>query len=369
MPQGPANDGNLRAATVAASLGWLWSKVCVAVGFLVANALSDRVTMPDGDLHLTQGLLTWDADIYQSISQVWYAELPAEVARFFPLFPWLAQRVAWLPGIDEGAALVLIGNLCALGAGIVAYQLVTEVRGSTDAGVTTAWVLALFPSAYILAFGYSEGFVLLLTAAWLLALHRRSWAWLAVLGFVLAMTRPVGILIGLPLVVELVRKPPRPWFRAVPALVAPPAGLLAAFWWLERATGDFWAPLEIQRGLRAGWLDPVRASGRAVFKLVTGEWGYAYNVAFLILFVVLFALSIRQRQPLSWIAFSGITLVVALSAYNIDSLGRYGLVAVPLVVAAAEWADTANRKVVVATVGSLGSMVLTTAALLGVMVP
>ena len=72
-----------------------------------------------------------------------------------------------------------------------------------------------------------------------------------------------------------------------------------------------------------------------MFKLFTGEWGYVYNVGFLVLFALLLALSIRQKQPLAWIAFSAITLVVALSAYNIDSLGRYGLVGVPLVVAAA----------------------------------
>ncbi|MFV0316109.1 MAG: hypothetical protein ACK5O2_03995 [Microthrixaceae bacterium] len=363
------SGGGIRAAAIAATLGWVWSRVCVALGFVAADVLSGRVSMPHGELHLSQGLLTWDADIYRSIAQGWYGSLPAEVARFFPLFPWMAQRVAWIPGIDEGAALVLIGNLSALAAGVVLWKLTVEVRGSDDVGITAAWMLAVFPSGYILAFGYSEGLVLLLTAAYLLALARRKWLWLAVLGFVLALTRPVGILVGAPLLVELITKLPKPWYKAVPALLGPPAGLCAALVWVSRATNDFWAPVTIQRQLRAGWLDPLRASGRAVYKLVTGEWGYAYNVGFLVLFTVLFVLSIRQKQPWSWIAFSAATLVVALSAYNIDSLGRYGLVAVPLVVAAAQWADTRRRKVAAITIASGGTVVLTCAAMLGVMVP
>lgn len=354
---------------LAASLGWIWSRLCVALGFLGAHQLSDSVEMPNGDLHLSEGLLTWDASIYLSLTEGWYGSLPAEVARFFPLFPWLGQRVAWLPGVSEGTALVLINNLCGVAAGVVLWKLVVEIRGSDALGVRTAWVLAVFPSAYILAFGYSEGLVLLLTSLYLLYLGRRSWVVLIPLGFTIALTRPVGILVAVPLLVELVRRPPKSWIRAGVALTAPFAGLVAAFVWLNSATGDFWAPLTIQRQLRGGWLDPVRASGRAVFKLLTGEWGYIYNVAFLALFAILLALSVRQKQPLSWIAFSAATLVVALSAYNIDSLARYGLVAIPLVIAASEWAVNRGRQIVLVAVGSAGTVALTTAALLGVMVP
>jgi hypothetical protein len=251
----------------------------------------------------------------------------------------------------------------------VLWKLVVEVRGSDDSGVRAAWMLAVFPSGYILAFGYSEGLVLLLTSLFLLFLARRKWAALALTGFLIALTRPVGILMVVPVLAELAVRPPKSWLRPALALIAPGAGLLAALAWVSRSTGDFWAPVTIQRQLRAGWLDPIRASGRAVYKLLTGELGYVYNVSFLILFALLLWLSVRQRQPASWVAFSAATLIVALSAYNIDSLARYGLVAVPLVVALAEWAVGKRRQVLVVAVGSLGTMALTTAALLGTMIP
>jgi hypothetical protein len=63
------------------------------------------------------------------------------------------------------------------------------------------------------------------------------------------------------------------------------------------------------------------------------------------------------------------TLVVAGSANNIDSFGRYGLLALPLVIALAQWAGPRWRQAMVATVGSLGLVWLTAAALLGRVIP
>jgi hypothetical protein len=60
---------------------------------------------------------------------------------------------------------------------------------------------------------------------------------------------------------------------------------------------------------------------------------------------------------------------VSLSANNIDSLGRYGLLALPLVVALAQWAGPRWRQVLVGVAGSLGLVWLTAAALLGRVIP
>ena len=53
------------------------------------------------------------------------------------------------------------------------------------------------------------------------------------------------------------------------------------------------------------------------------------------------------------------TLTVALAAQTIDSIGRYGLLAVPLVVALARWSDRRWRQVLVSCVGSAGLVVWT----------
>ena len=63
---------------------------------------------------------------------------------------------------------------------------------------------------------------------------------------------------------------------------------------------------------------------------------------------------------MSWSAYAVVTLIVALSAHNIDSIGRYGLVAFPFVVAIARLGD--DERVAWAAIG------LSAAALVGLTV-
>jgi hypothetical protein len=87
------------------------------------------------------------------------------------------------------------------------------------------------------------------------------------------------------------------------------------------------------------------------------------------LWALLVIVSIQRRQPWSWIALSVVTLVLATSAQTLDSLGRYGMLAVPLVIALAQWADRRWRQVLVAVVGSVGVTWMTAAVLLDQIVP
>ncbi|MEZ5237880.1 MAG: hypothetical protein R2716_02625 [Microthrixaceae bacterium] len=68
-------------------------EVFVAIGFALAHGLSGVLDMPDGDLHLEQGLMTWDGTFYRVITTGWYsgAEVPAEAVRFFPGYPALGR--------------------------------------------------------------------------------------------------------------------------------------------------------------------------------------------------------------------------------------------------------------------------------------
>ena len=66
----------------------------------------------------------------------------------------------------------------------------------------SAWMIALFPAAFVLAFAYSEGLALLLVAATLLALHRRAFVLAGLLAFVAAALRPVGGLLLVPIAIE-----------------------------------------------------------------------------------------------------------------------------------------------------------------------
>ena len=356
-----------------ALVGWLWARVCIALGFAVAHLASGHVSLPDGRVHLDQGLLTWDGTFYRALSVGWYDASSTETARFFPLYPAVGRALSPLFLGSDDLALVVVANACALAGAVVLWRLATEVVGERGVAVRSAWMVAVIPSAFVLAFAYSEGLSLLLVATTLLLVHRRRFWWVVPMGLAAAAVRPVGVLLVVPIAVEAVRSWRPATLRSVAARVAavaaPPAGLGLALWWIGAATGDIGLPFRIQRQLRDGFRDPLTRLGQAVWDVARLDFRDVYNLAFAVLFMLLLVVSVRRRQPLAWVAYSAVTLVVAASANNIDSLGRYGLLALPLVVALAQWADVRWRQVLVAVVGSAGLVWLTTEALLGRIIP
>jgi len=369
------------------TVGWVWARICVAAGFVVAHLLSGSVRLPDGRLHLQEGLLTWDGTFYRVLATDGYGAGVGGAGRFFPLYPTLGKVLGPVFGDRHDVALLLVANAAAFAAGLVVWQLTSEVFRNRRAADRSAWVLALWPAAFVMVFAYAESLFVLLVAATLLLLHRRSFGLAGLLALVAAQVRPVGLLLAVPAVVEVVvawtgrpdrpgprneddHRPPPKVLGSVLAVLGAPVGTLLAFTWISAASGDAWsAPLTVQRQLRAGFHEPVTRLVRAVVDVVGGNFRDLPNLAFAVVGIGLLVISFRRRQPWSWLAYSLVTLVVVLSANNIDSLGRYLMAAVPLLVVLAQWADRPWRVRTVVALGSVGLVGGTAAALLGRIVP
>ena len=357
-------------------LGWVWARVCVGAGFWVAHLVTpDPALAGRQDFPLPKGLLSWDSFFYDSIARGGYHAVAADGARFFPLYPLLGRGLGVLFGGRSDVALVVIGNLAALAGAVVLAQLAREVLaprwGSEESdavGLRSAWMVAIVPAAIVFVWPYTEGLALLATAGCLLALHRRAWWWVALCAAFAAALRPTGLLLGVPILIEVVATRPRPRIApAFAALVAAPLGLLASLAYVGNQVGDWMAPWEQQRPIRGDFRNPLVRAAESV-------WGLFHNtdtelVPFVVLWCLLVVVSVRKRQPWSWVAFSVATLTVALAAQTIDSIGRYGLLAVPLVVALAQWSDRRWRQVLVSCVGSAGLVVWTAQVLQGRIVP
>jgi hypothetical protein len=374
-------------ALVPTTAGWVWARVCVALGFVVAHLLSGSVRLPDGRLHLTEGLLTWDGTYYRVLATTGYGAGVEGAGRFFPLYPSLGKVLAPLVGGRDDIALLLVANVAAFAAGLVVWQLTREVFRDQRVADRSAWVFALWPAAFVLVFAYAESLFVLLVAATLLMLHRRSFGLAGLLALVAALVRPVGLLLVVPALVEVVlawsgradrpgprsdddHRPPPKVLGSVLAVLGPPAGTVLAFVWISVASGDAWsAPLTVQRQLRAGFHEPVTRLARAVADVGTGNFRDVANLAFALVGIGLLVIAFRRRQPWSWLAYSLVTLLLVLSANNIDSLGRYLMAAVPLLVVLAQWADRPWRVRTVVGLGSVGLVGGTAAALLGHLVP
>ena len=384
-----------RAGLPAVFLGWVWARLCIASGFLTAHLLVDRLETPRGSEQIQQGLFTWDGAFYRGLAQQWYTRplggaasaLSGEEARFFPVYPALAKALGPLFGGHADWALIAISNISAFLGAWVVWKLATEVLGGKNKGEAvsklgrsvgdrSAVLIAIFPAAFVLAFAYSEGLALLVVAGTLLALHRRNFVLAGLLALLAAAIRPVGGLLLVPIAIELLRAHPRPrWWNWIIGLGGPVLGLGLALIWIERSTGELLLPLRLQRQIRGGFQDPVTRVLEPVGELIRGNFRDVYNLGFMIVFLLLFifmvlgARSSGPKLPSSWIAYSGVSLLLMLSSQVTDSLGRYGLLVVPFIVALALWADRRWRTLAVGIACSAGLIWLTSEALLGRLVP
>ena len=167
----------------------------------------------------------------------------------------MTHVVAWLPGVGDGAALILVSNVAALVATALMFVLVRQEPADTDLARRSIWYLSLAPAAFVLVMGYAESVLLCLFLGCFLALRRGdeerpNFALAGLFGFGAALTRPIGVLVALVIAVELIRW----WARLQPgprrvgllAVAAPFLGLAAFLGWADHVVGDAWAPLRVQ---------------------------------------------------------------------------------------------------------------------------
>ena len=118
-----------------------------------------------------EGLLGWDAGYYETIARVGYHPLGKESLRFFPAVPVLTHALAWLPGVDDGAALLVISNVAAFVATVLLFVLVRRETGDPLVARRAIWFLSLSPAAFVLVMGYAESTLLCLAVGCFLALR------------------------------------------------------------------------------------------------------------------------------------------------------------------------------------------------------
>lgn len=316
-------------------------------------------------------LTAWDAAFYRDIARHGYDFAhQREGLRFFPLFPVIARVLTWLPGVTAGAAVVVVANIAAFALGAVLYALVVQERHDEVLARRAVYVVYLVPPAFVLVMGYAEALFMTATVVALMTMRSRRWWVAAIAGLLAALTRPVGILLAVPALVEAVRTRDRSP-TAIAAIVAPAAGAFAYLAWAARRTHDFLYPIRVQQDptKRGQWVDPVRAVAHAFNAAFTGDHLSAgiHAVAALVFAALLVVL--YRRWPLSFAVYATVALVAALSSHNLDSLERYALATVPFVLAGADVISTEGRERVVFTLAAAGLALAAFLAFTGVMVP
>lgn len=366
--RGPLGDD-----LVAALPGWVVARLAVTLGFVIAVIAADEL-QPDGrSLQLDQGLFAWDAAWYRDIAENGYQGVAHEGLRFFPLLPLLARALSVPLLGNVGLALIIIVNLAALATGVLVHRLVREHTGDRALATRSAWLIALFPPAMVLVLGYAEAVALALVVGAFLALRRRQWWHVALLGLLLGLCRPTGMLLAIPVLLEGIRdwRVGRDRIGRLAAVAGAPLGTAIYLAWVEWQHGDWALPLRLQNSadLRAGWDDPFSAVWGSLDALLSdGRIGNGLHVPWIALFGVLLVVCFA-RWPSSYGWFSAAVLALALSAHNLGSFERYGLFAFPLLLALAS--ITAEPRVERAVLTALGAGLtgFTVLVFLGAFVP
>lgn len=184
----------------------------------------------------------WDAGWYLTIAEHGYSYHPdyASSVAFFPLYPLLIRLTDFLlPGTTVMAALI-VSNVALVAALFYIYRLFRM-----DYGKSIAWrslyFLLIFPSAFFFSAVYNESLFLLTIAGSLYYARKGRW-WLAG-GFAVAAgaTKLVGVMLVIPLAVEMITQRAIDWRRpwTVLPLVIAPAGALTYFAWLQVEFGSY----------------------------------------------------------------------------------------------------------------------------------
>jgi hypothetical protein len=264
----------------------------------------------------------WDAIHYTLIAADGYS-LPAH-ASFLPLFPLLERVLEPVVGGSFAVAGVA-ANTIALVAGLyLLHRLATHEVGAAVADRTLIW-LAIFPTAFFLLANYAEAPFFALSLGAFLAARRRHFVLAGVSASLATLCRDQGILLVVPLAIEVYdaareRAGATGWrLRAGDAAVLLPIVALAAWW----------AYVSLGLGVAGGpggaelryWGDhpvfPVIAIYDYVASLFNGVPGPGKSLILLDLFIVFLMvvgmLLMWRRLPKSYSLYAALSGLIAIS--------------------------------------------------------
>lgn len=323
----------------------------LAVGFL-SNVLypPDRVrpfTMPFEQTALAETFAAWDSGWYFDIASRGYYFTPegqSSVA-FFPLYPMLMRVVAWPFGSTDAAiwtAGIAISYSAFFIGLIVVYRLTDQLLGGREVARRTVLLITVFPFSFFLTRVYPSGLFFLLTALSVSAAYRSRWWAAGIWGAFATLTRPHGILIGLPLALLALREPS--WRATISRLLrlAPiPAAFIGYCAYVWSLAGDplAWLNSQSQWGYSLGhppWqqllavITSIEERGLYNYFFMAADAPFRlFHAAAAAFFLSVTPLVFKRLgAPLGcWVLVS---CLIPLSGNALEGIGRYGAALFPI---------------------------------------
>lgn len=353
---------------------WVVARVLVIGALAMARYLSDQLHLKNV-VQASQGLFAWDGAFYRAIAENGYTSVPRSGLRFFPAYPLVGR---WLGTVFFGhtaAGLLVVASGAALVGGALLHRLALRETGDAKLAGRAAWYVAVIPAGMVFVLGYAEALLLVCGVGAFLAIRSRRWLMAVPLGLVAGLTRPVGILLVIPVLIEVLRErrgvSGRDWCSRLAAVASPVVGAGIYLAWVGARYDDPFLPFSVQDSprLRGGTVDPVTHIVDAVRHAVGGDrFGAGLHLVWIGVVVALLVV-VARRLPASYAAYAGGALLLALTARNVGSFERYAFTTFPLVLGIALVARRREVDRVVSTLAAAGLAAYCVLAFLGEYVP
>jgi hypothetical protein len=344
-----AEGGGDRSSAVSALRFAVVTFVAFRGGLLLLEYVGVRLFPPAGacrpqwqvfsaDFDFWNGFFRWDGAWYRRISEGGYSYNQGRSSNvaFYPLFPYLA-RVTGVVLRNRYAAGLVDSHLATFGA-IYFMRRLGERFFSRETTERAIVFLLVFPTSFFLSAFYTEALFLFLATATLYAFYEERYVLCGLAGFFAMLSRSSGMVLFAALFIDLAfrsmkRKLAFRW--SMLALFLIPGGLLAFMVILDAQVGDPLAFSKVMvywgRQTSLPWTPIIDA----LSKLTPGlPRGVAETQSVLDAFTALSFLGIAAgmvwfRFPVAFVAFVALGVLLPLTTYNLDSMGRYVLVLFP----------------------------------------
>lgn len=319
-------------------------------------------------------LLRWDSAWYVHVATAGYSADPHGMAgapnAFFPLFPALIRLCGVLTGLSPAQSGLLVAACTGLAATVLVWLLARRLAGVATADRSAA-LFAFFPGSFVLSMAYSEGLLVVLAAATLLALDSRRWLLAGLLAAATTATRPNGAAIGVACAwaAWVAVRERREW-RALLAPALAPVGLLAFFAFLAHRTGDRLAWFTAQREAWSEHISPTAQLHRVALVLDApshpmGSLNTLLPVLGTVVIVVALVLLLLWRPSGPVVVYALTASAIVLVSASIGARPRMLLAAFPLIIALAHRGRSSTFAALLAvSAGCMATLMLLTVATL-----
>ncbi len=281
----------------------------------------------------------FDAQWYIQIAEQGYnhkalLEEPRNIV-FYPLYPVLLFTVHAVLQ-DTALASFLLANLLSIFGLTVFWKLTKNEFGEKEAYWALIFMLCA-PMGVFWHASYTEGLFLLLICSSFLYARKGDFRLAGILGALATFTKVQGVLLLPVLAVEYLlqrREKNTTTARHWGWILLIPLALLAFFTFMYIFTGDFFASVEAQKIFGGGRVLGFRPDvlWETLMNLAPGHTyrNSPVDAAFVVAWLLILAVSVRSMRLSYWL-WGLLALLVPLSSWSIMSIGRYSLIAFPLI--------------------------------------